>query len=698
MNGEMKKTLSILMLLCFASISSASVSTPKTGSMPSDVPIEAFFKNAQFSSMSMSPDGKWLAAKFRQGTSDTLAIMDINLTTVKSSINFGDYRRITRVMWPRNDRFIVGYQKFVGYLDNRSSPELLVAYDLDGKKGRQLNVPQRTWYRVIHMLPNEPDKILVTKTHMFDYFDDGQTKLWKIDIETGKEDYIAGEPNGAQTILADTNGKPRIATAYDEQDDDEIGLGLVKVFVKRTPTSDWSRVELDFYEKGAAIRLLGFNADSTIAYFSSNKEFGGESVYGIELATLETSLLHREAKLDIMGRGLSFNGSLESVAYAPDYRNIVFLDENSEFRKISSDIHSAFGTDHSSLNMTIYSLSGDENKVVFHASSDQDPGQFYLFNRGKDGSTPAIKYLASTQDAIKPELMAEKVPFRFNARDGVELNGYYVLPTTGEAPFPMVQIVHGGPHGIRDYWGWNNEAQFLASRGYAVVMVNFRGSGGYGQDFLRSGFGYWGSKMIDDKTDATLWMVNQGFADKDRLCIYGGSYGGYGTLQSLVREPDLYQCGIGYVGVYDLLEMKRAGDIPKSESGRKYLDAVLGTDEEKLKAYSPAHNVDKIRADLFIAHGSKDVRVPMEQYDSLSQNLKKIGKPYISMVREEGHGFSQDKNRFDFYRQMETFLSQHLKPEDGAQQNLQSQHATPLPLQEEIYLAGTGDSAKADSE
>ena len=225
----------------------------------------------------------------------------------------------------------------------------------------------------------------------------------------------------------------------------------------------------------------------------------------------------------------------------------------------------------------------------------------------------------------------------------------------------MIQIIHGGPHGPRDYWGWNREAQFLASRGYAVVSVNFRGSGGYGKAFERSGYKEWGGKMINDMTDATMWMVDNGYADKERMCVYGGSYGGYGTLQSVVREPDLYKCAIGYVGVYSLHEMKKSGDIVDRESGRKFLDRVLGMDKDLLTEFSPALNVDKIKAELFIAHGREDVRVPMDQYDVLSDNLKRIGKSYKSMIRDEGHGYQQDKNKFDFYRAMEGFFAKNLK-------------------------------------
>ncbi|UTP71728.1 prolyl oligopeptidase family serine peptidase [Alteromonas sp. LMIT006] len=626
---------------------------------PADIPLEAFFKDAQFTNMEISPDGKHLAVIYDTGNSNTLAIMDTGLTEIKAKINFGEFMRIDgNIMWPRNDRFILSYSKFVGYLDTKGSNPIYVAYDLDGKNGRQLTVPQRTWYRIISMLPSDPTKILVTKSH---WADQGQTKLWTIDVDRGKESYIGGEPRGAQSIIADSNGIPRFATAYEEEEDDAIGKGKITFFVKQTPTSEWRKVSLpDLYQQGTRISLLGFNADNTIAYVSSDIKTKVPSIYAVDLATLKSTLIHEETVADIGGRGELYNGALETVAFSRDYNRMVFLSEDSEMKTIMTQLYATFGIDDTSSNMRITSFTEDGNQLVFNISSDRDPGVFYLFNRGLDGSSPSIRELAVAKREIDPNLMAPMTPIKFTSRDGIELRGYKVIPITGEAPYPMVQIIHGGPHGPRDYWGWNREAQFLASRGYAVVMVNFRGSGGYGDAFERSGYQEWGGKMINDMTDATMWMVEKGYADKDRLCVYGGSYGGYGTLQSLVREPDLYKCGIGYVGVYDLFEMKKAGDIPKRESGRKFLDQVLGTDEKRMREFSPALNVEKIKAELFIAHGSDDVRVPMEQYESLSENLKRIGKPYISMIRDEGHGYQKDKNKYDFYSQMERFLAEHI--------------------------------------
>ena len=644
-----------LMILVTLLVTSMQVSAD-----PSKIPMEAFFKDAQFTTMSISPDGQHLAVIYDSGTSNTLAIMDIGLTQIKAKINFGEFMRIgSRIMWPRDDRFILSYSKFVGYLDTRGSPAIYVAYDLDGKNGRQLTVPQRTRYNIISMMPAEPDKILVTKQH---WADEGAAKLFTINIDNGKESYIGGEPRGAQAIIADSDGIPRFAFSYEESDDDDFGKGKNTFYVKQTPSSKWRKAEMPtLYKQGVNISPLGFNADNTVAYVSSDIESKVPSIYAVELATLKATLVHREEVAEIGGTGRLYNGALEVISFARDYNRMVFLSDDSEMKKIMLQMYATFGIDETTSDLLVTSFTKDGNKMVFKISSDRDPGVFYLFNRGLDGSSPSIRELAVAKREIDPNMMAKMTPIKFKARDGMELRGYKVLPTTGEAPYPLVQIIHGGPHGPRDYWGWNREAQFLASRGYAVVSVNFRGSGGYGTDFMEAGYNEWGGKMIDDMTDATMYMVENGYADKDRMCVYGGSYGGYGTLQSLVREPDLYKCGIGYVGVYSLIEFKKSGDIPKRASGRKYLDRVTGTDEARLREFSPALNVDKIKAELFIAHGREDVRVPMEQYEVLSKNLKRIGKPYISMVRDEGHGYQQDKNKYDFYNQMESFLAQHLK-------------------------------------
>ena len=222
---------------------------------------------------------------------------------------------------------------------------------------------------------------------------------------------------------------------------------------------------------------------------------------------------------------------------------------------------------------------------------------------------------------------------------------------------------HGGPHGPYDSWGFDNDAQFLASRGYAVLQVNYRGSGGRGKAFMESGYGEWGGKMQDDLAEGVQWAIAQGLADKERVCTYGASYGGYAALMQPIRYPDLYKCAIGYVGVYDLQVMKSEGDINDGASGRLYLDQVLGTDVAKLKAWSPAQNVDKINVPVFLVQGSIDKRVPMAQFNALNKALAGRNEPVETMIAQgEGHGFYKPENRAELYRRIEAFLGKYIGP------------------------------------
>ena len=303
------------------------------------------------------------------------------------------------------------------------------------------------------------------------------------------------------------------------------------------------------------------------------------------------------------------------------------------------------------------SFTRDGSKIIVRVFSDRNPGDFYLY----DTNDKSVTYLASVFDNIKPDQMVTMKPVKITARDGVVVHGYLTLPAgTDPKNLPLVVNPHGGPHGVRDQWGYNPEVQFLANRGFAVLQVNYRGSGGYGRDFLESGYLRWGEEMQDDLTDATLWAVNEGYADIDRLCIYGGSYGGYAALMGVVKEPDLYKCAIGYVGVYDLDLMKTCGDIPKREGGRYFLKKVLGEDKARISRTSPAQNAERIKAALFIAHGEDDVRVPMCQGRALKRALEKAGKDFIWMTRDEGHGYQKLENRLAFYGQMEQFLDRYI--------------------------------------
>nr|WP_249365810.1 S9 family peptidase [Pseudoalteromonas sp. NEC-BIFX-2020_002] len=258
--------------------------------------------------------------------------------------------------------------------------------------------------------------------------------------------------------------------------------------------------------------------------------------------------------------------------------------------------------------------------------------------------------------------MAETRPISFTSRDGLTIHGYLTLPNNAtEKNLPLVVMPHGGPHGPRDWWGFDPDAQLLANRGMAVLKVNFRGSGGFGRNFEHAGHRKWGAEIQYDIIDGVKHLIEQGTVDKNNMCIMGASFGGYSALQSAIIEPDMFKCAIGVVGVYDLPLMFDEGDVAERESGQRYLKNVLGTDEAQLKAFSPSYNIDKLKAPVLIVHGGEDERAPIEQAESLVAALKKANHPYVyELLEDEGHGFYKPEHRTRYYKQVLAFLDQHL--------------------------------------
>jgi dipeptidyl aminopeptidase/acylaminoacyl peptidase len=256
--------------------------------------------------------------------------------------------------------------------------------------------------------------------------------------------------------------------------------------------------------------------------------------------------------------------------------------------------------------------------------------------------------------------MRPKEAIALKARDGLELHGYVTRPA-GDGPHPLVVLPHGGPHGVRDSWEYDPEVQLLAIRGYAVLQVNFRGSGGYGTDFETAGYGEWGAKMQDDLTDATRWAIEQKIAPADRICIYGASYGGYAALMGAAREPDLYRCAIGYAGVYDLPLMWESGDTPDSNFGRAYLERVIGSDTATLRARSPVYNAQSIKAPVLLIHGKEDGRVDYQHAKRMRAALEEHQKKVEWLaLGGEGHGIYDEDSRREVYERILQFLDANL--------------------------------------
>jgi dipeptidyl aminopeptidase/acylaminoacyl peptidase len=304
---------------------------------------------------------------------------------------------------------------------------------------------------------------------------------------------------------------------------------------------------------------------------------------------------------------------------------------------------------------------------MVYSMADTDPGTYRMYNH----KTGTFTLLGQPRPWIKPEQMATQDFFKFKARDGLEIPSYLTLPKGQKKNLPMVVMVHGGPNVRGEGWGWNPEAQFLASRGYAVLQMEFRGSTGYGYKHESLGYKQWGLTMQDDITDGTKWAIAQGIADPKRICIAGASYGGYATVMGLIKEPELYQCGISWVGVTDISLLYTLTQSDSNDDTERYFlpkkVADLKKDAEQIKATSAVENAAKLKAPLILAYGGSDARVPTEHGERLKTAMKGAN-PNLEWIvyPEEGHGWVRLKNNVDFWTRVEKFLNRFTWKQDAA--------------------------------
>ena len=406
--------------------------------------------------------------------------------------------------------------------------------------------------------------------------------------------------------------------------------------------------------KGVREYPIGFSADDRVAYLEVEHQKGPNSIVAFDVATEARTEVLRDDSVD-PGRVIYRNGSNTPVgAFFMDGKpRTAFFDPNATEARLYKLLENSFGGDA----VRITSQTADGRLALVFVGSDRNPGDFYVF----DSVAKKADHLLSRRDWFDPDGMASMQPFSLKARDGLPLQGYVTVPKgAANKNLPMVVMPHGGPYGMQDTWQFDDDAQMLAAAGYAVLQLNFRGSGGFGRSFVEAGQREWGGKMQDDVTDATRWAVDQGIADPKRICLYGGSYGGYASLMGVAKEPSLYQCAVGYVGVYDLPTMHTQGDIQRRGSGETYLKEWIG-ERAALGAVSPNRMADRIKVPVFLAAGGEDERAPIAHSRMMEQALRKANVPVETLYYDtEGHGFYKDEHRREYYTRLLAFLSRHL--------------------------------------
>ena len=608
-----------------------------------EVPIADFFKDPEFSALALSPDGRHMAITVPQADRTVLAVLTTADKKIVGKWDWGPNRHFRNAMWANNERLLFRVGVKLGQFDFETGKADMYASNIDGTK--RIDIPNGNTYGIVDMTPSDPRSILVARGL-------GQTFLFKLDVYTGETRTVVQSPVDGGTFLVDHEGKPRYSFGFMEDG---------RQVTYRRDGERWTLVH-ESERGGATFKPIGFTADNKRIYAEKGENGKAESIVLLDPATKQETVVSSNGTVSPIAYIWSTDRTtLLAVRYADGIPYWDWVAPEHPETKVYAGLSKAFP----GKAVTFLDNTDDGRFVALRVYSDKDPGQAYLFDR----QTGKAQFLAANMDWIKPEEMGEMKPVAVTARDGMVIHGYVTLPPGSDGRnLPLIVHPHGGPHGPRDYWGFNPEVQFFANRGYAVLQMNFRGSGGYGNAFERAGYRKWGTAMQDDLTDSVKYVVEQGIADPNRVCIYGASYGGYAALMSPVREPDLYRCTVGYVGVYSLPMMFNKGDIPESDFGRYFQRDILPTGEAELQANSPAYQVEHIKAPIMLVHGAKDQRVPIAQMHFLVDRLKKAGKAPEDVVVEdkEAHGFRDLQNQVDLYTRMQAFFDRHIGPKAGA--------------------------------
>lgn len=604
--------------------------------------LKDFFAKPERSSFRISPDGKTLG--FMQPWQRRENLYVAPLAPGSKAPDYAKARRLTAetgrdiasFFWKGNGHLL--YAKDFGGDENFH----VVSVDVHSGALKDLTPYPKIRASIVDDLPDDPDHVLVQHNRRAPKIFD----VYRINVRTGDATMAAQNPGNITDWVTDHSGHIRAAVTTD---------GISRSLLYRPTEKGTFRAVLttDFR---TAVEPLFFTFDNKSLYALSNRGRDKTALVILDPDTgTESKPLFENREVDIDGAAYSRKRKVLTYASFNTWKEQrLFFDPETQklFAKIQKKVPG--------YEIVIQNENLAEDTFIVAAYSDRTPGTRYVYSATSD----TLAKLGEINPRIEASHMASMKPVTYTARDGLKINGYLTLPLGRVAKnLPVIVNPHGGPW-VRDSWGFNPEVQFLANRGFAVFRMNYRGSTGYGRAFWEKSFKQWGRTMQDDITDGVTWLIQEGIADPKRVGIYGGSYGGYATLAGVTFTPDLYAAAVDYVGVANLFTFMNT--IPPY--WKPYLEMMHikvgdpGKDKELLRAASPVFHADKIKTPLFIAQGANDPRVNKNESDQMVEALRKRGVEVQYMVKaNEGHGFHNEENQFEFYGAMDVFFEKYLR-------------------------------------
>jgi len=604
------------------------------------IPLRDFFKKPEKAGFQISPDGQYISFMAPYERRMNIFVRKSNKEKA-TQLTFESDRDIGGYFWANNNRILFlkddgGDENFKLYGVNTDGSNLMCFTDFKEVK-----------VSIIDDLEDIPDEVIIGMNKR----DQRIFDAYRLNIVTGEMEMIAENPGNIVGWMTDHDGKLRIAISTD-------GVNQ-SIHYRKTEDDTFSEVITTNFKETIDPLFFTFDNKNVFAISNLGRDKTALIEFDIEKGK-EIRTLYENDEYDVGSASYSKKRKVLQSAYYTTWKmQRHYFDE--DFKNMIDVLDQKLGE--GKYEIGIYDSTKDENTFIVGTSSEQTRSTYYLYDKKSD----KLSFIHKVTPWLKEEYMAPMFPVQYQSRDGLIIHGYLTLPGGYDMDtaknLPTIVNPHGGPS-ARDGWGFNSEIQFLANRGYVILQMNFRGSTGYGRAFWEAGFKKWGKEMQDDITDGVNWLIEKGIAAKEKVAIYGGSYGGYATLAGLTFTPDLYCCGVDYVGVSNIFTILE--NIPPYwEPYRDMLYEMIGDpekDKEHLKEASPLFHVDKITAPLLIAQGANDPRVKKIESDQMVEAMQKRGVEVEYLVKDnEGHGFRNEENMFEFYEAMEGFLEANLK-------------------------------------
>jgi dipeptidyl aminopeptidase/acylaminoacyl peptidase len=628
------------------------------------LPVETFARRATIFMPRLSPDGKHIALRMDDGDEHALVIYAVaDMSHPVSVLRLPKFELPVDIQWVSSNRLVVEKGKEFGSIDKPESTGEIIATDVNGKHqdylfGYQGNTfgsragtrQEDIGWGSIDGVPSPANGHFYLGATL--YGDEKHSWVYDVDASHNTRHLLANIAIPDFGFVVGQDGQVHFAYGAD-QDYDYV--------VYHHDARGWAPYA--GLGRGERFTPIAFAPDHAHVYAYDSRDGSPDDLIEQSEGGSDRRVL---VKADF--------GSVGDLQWtAPPLQPFAAISETGVPKASYIDpnlpaakLHMALSLKFPGEFVDFINFSEDGGELLFSVKSDRDPGTYYLI----DTQHYKVVKLFAKEPWIDPSRMAERVPMRFTASDGTTLEAILTVPPGAPMnDLPMVLLPHGGPHGISDTWFYeddssdNSDAQFLASRGYLVLQVNYRGSSGRGYGFVQAGYLKWGTRIQQDLIDGVKWAEAQHYADPRRVCVYGGSFGGYSAMMTVIRAPGLFKCAVGYAGVYDLSMMYRKGSIGASTMGKNYLKMVIGRNDADLAANSPDKLADKIDVPVLLVHGEDDQRVPFAQAKAMRAALEAAHKPYEWLSKPgEGHGFYSEQNNVDLLEHLQAFLAKYIGP------------------------------------